>query len=135
MNRVFLGGTTNSNWRDELIPMLKVDYFNPIVPSWTYAAQVEEERQKKICRYHLYVITPKLSGLFSIAELIDSSNKIPTNTIFCFLESDEGSEFTEHQMHSLAAVSRLAVKNGARYLPDLSTVAKWLNTKSMGAYT
>jgi len=32
MNKVFLGGTCNeSTWRDELIPMLEIDYFNPVV--------------------------------------------------------------------------------------------------------
>lgn len=30
--KVFLGGTYNgSNWREKLIPNLKIDYFNPIV--------------------------------------------------------------------------------------------------------
>lgn len=33
---VFLGGTcNNSTWRDKLIPLLTVDYFNPIVNEWT----------------------------------------------------------------------------------------------------
>lgn len=30
--KFFLGGTTNNtNWRDKLIPKLKIDYFNPVV--------------------------------------------------------------------------------------------------------
>ena len=34
--KVFLGGTcNNSKWRDKLIPMLNIDYFNPVVDDWT----------------------------------------------------------------------------------------------------
>ena len=35
-NKVFLGGTcNNSTWREELIPQLKIDYYNPVVKDWT----------------------------------------------------------------------------------------------------
>ena len=34
--KVYLGGTcNNSNWRNKLITILKVDYFNPVVEDWT----------------------------------------------------------------------------------------------------
>lgn len=34
--KVFLGGTCNgSKWREELIPLLQVGYFNPVVDEWT----------------------------------------------------------------------------------------------------
>ena len=40
MVKVFLGGTTSSSkWREELIPLLKVDYFNPIVKHWSKEAK------------------------------------------------------------------------------------------------
>ena len=46
-NKVFLGGTCNeSTWRVELIPLLKIDYFNPVVEDWTPECQAEEERQE-----------------------------------------------------------------------------------------
>ena len=52
-NKVFLGGTCNeSTWRNELIPLLKIDYFNPVVEDWTPECQAEEERQKnEECNY------------------------------------------------------------------------------------
>ena len=35
MKKVFLGGTCNgSTWRNELIPKLTIDYFNPVVDNW-----------------------------------------------------------------------------------------------------
>lgn len=38
-----LGGTCNeSQWREELIPMLSIDYFNPVVPDWTQECMAEE---------------------------------------------------------------------------------------------
>ena len=36
--KVFLGGTCNeSKWRDDLIKLLKIDYFNPVVKDWNSA--------------------------------------------------------------------------------------------------
>jgi hypothetical protein len=33
---VFLGGTcAESKWREKLIPMLDIGYFNPVAPDWT----------------------------------------------------------------------------------------------------
>ena len=62
--KVFLGGTCNgSKWRDQLIPLLKIDYFNPVVKDWNEEAQAEEERQKAESDFCLYVITPKMTGM------------------------------------------------------------------------
>ena len=38
--KVFLGGTcAESKWREKLIPLLKCDYFNPVVDDWTPECQ------------------------------------------------------------------------------------------------
>ena len=56
MAKVFLGGTCNeSKWRDKLIPMLKIDYFNPVVDDWNEDAYQEELKQRKECDYCLYI--------------------------------------------------------------------------------
>ena len=45
MKKVFLGGTCNeSTWRDKLIKMLEIDYFNPVVDDWTEECYQEELR-------------------------------------------------------------------------------------------
>ena len=64
MNKVFLGGTCNdSTWRDELIPNIQVNYFNPVVDDWSGIAQAEEELEKREhCNIHLYVITSEMTG-------------------------------------------------------------------------
>ncbi len=126
--RVFLGGTCNeSTWRDILIPKLKIYYFNPVVKDWTEACMKEELIQRKECDYVLYVITPLMTGVYSIAELIDDSNKQPEKTIFCFLLSDYTEDFTAGQIKSLYAVSNMVIENGATFLKDLNQVAEYLN--------
>lgn len=108
--KIFLGGTcNNSTWRDELIPLLEVDYFNPVVEDWTPDCQKEEIRQKeKECDFHLYVITHQMRGVFSIAEAVDSVHNPDKFTILhvCPLGFDEA------QLKSLKAVIDLIVSRG-----------------------
>ena len=95
MIKVFLGGTCNeSKWREMLISRLKIDYFNPVVDDWTPECMEEELKQRKLCDYVLYVITPLMTGVYSIAEVIDDSNKQPEKTIFCYLPVDKEKFFS-----------------------------------------
>lgn len=127
--KVFLGGTCNdSRWREELIEKLKIDYFNPVVENWDRRAQAIELHERNICDFCLYVITPKMTGVYSIAELIDDSNKRPDKTIFCYLETDYPDRFSDGQMRSLDMVANMVQKNGAKYLKNLDQVASYLNT-------
>lgn len=124
MVKIFLGGTCNgSKWRDNLIPLLKeksIDYFNPVVNDWTEECQIEEERQKELCDFHLYVLTPKMTGVFSIAEVVDSSNKNPLGTIFVVLENDDGELFNKGQLMSLFAVKKMVKNNGGYVCNNLT---------------
>lgn len=128
MSRVYLGGTCNgSKWRDILIPKLNVSYFNPVVENWNDEARTREEKEKEEAVYHLFVITPEMVGVYSIAELIDSTNKSPKLTVFCILREFGGSRFSDKEWKSLMAVKSLAVKNGAISCEDLQEVATYLN--------
>lgn len=127
--KVFLGGTCGkSTWRDELIPKLKIDYFNPVVSNWTLECQEEELRQRIDCDYVLYVITPSMEGVYSIAEVVDDSNKRPEKTIFCVLPTDISGEFTKGQIKSLNAVKEMVKNNGAYVGIELADVALYLNS-------
>ncbi len=127
MKKVFLGGTANkSTWRADLIKKLKIDYFDPIVDDWTPECQKEEIRQRKACDFVLYVITPKMEGVYSIAELIQDSNLKPKVTVFCYLLED-GKEFSEHQIKSLNMVGKMVKDNGAHWFKSLDEVADFLN--------
>lgn len=132
--KVFLGGTCNeSTWREELKPMLSIEFFDPVVPDWNEAAATEEIKQRKECDFVLYVITPRMTGVYSIAEVVDDSNKRPNDTIFCLLENDkdEGTPitFSPAAMKSLHAVKSMVAKNGGTVLDSLQAVATYLNNK------
>lgn len=119
-NKLFLGGTcNNSTWRDKLISMLTCAYFNPVVPDWNEVAYQEELRQRQSCDYCLYVITPNMTGVYSIAEVVDDSNKRPEKTLFCVLDTDTNGEFNVAQMKSLIAVEKMVKNNGARVFNSL----------------
>ena len=141
--KVFLGGTCNeSKWRDKLIPMLKIDYFNPVVDDWNEECYQKELKEREICDYCLYVITPLMSGTYSIAEVIDDSNKRPIRTIFCVLHKDITKDyddtmisdismafiyFNKEQIRSLDRVGRMVKRNGGQYFTSLKEVADYLN--------
>jgi len=126
--KVFLGGTCNeSKWREKLIKLLKIDYYNPVVPDWTPECMAEEIKQRELCDYCLYVITPKMTGVYSIAEVVDDSNKKPKQTIFCVLKADEDKMFDVGQLKSLDSVGKMVVKNGGKYFTVLQQVADFFN--------
>ena len=127
--KVFLGGTCNhSTWRDELIEFLEMDFFNPVVKDWTHDCQAEELKQRENCHFCLYVITPKMTGVYSIAEVVDDSNKRPHKTLFAYLDKDGGDQFSTGQIKSLEAVCSMVRNNGGRTFKSLSDIADYLNS-------
>jgi len=128
MKKVYLGGTCNqSRWRDELIDMIDIDYYNPIVDNWTERCQEEEIRQQQLCDYLLYVITPEMTGVYSIAQVVDGSNKSPDKTLLCVMPGYHGLSFSESQLRSLKSVEKMVKNNGARVFDTLESVAAYLN--------
>lgn len=129
---VFLGGTTaqGTDWRDRLIKKLNVNYFNPIVDDWDDAAYKRELRKRKTCDFVLYVITPLMIGVYSIAEVVQDSNLRPEKTIFCVLNSDgpdKTVKWSKEQKKSLDAVKKMVEKNGATVLDSLKEISEFLN--------
>ena len=125
--KVFLGGTCEGrDWRSELIPNLECDYFNPVVEDWTEECYKKELEERKDSDFVLYVITPDIKGVYSIAEVVDDSNKQPTYTLFCILDIDK---FDPKMRQSLEAVKKMIIKNGSTVFDDLETCADFLNTE------
>lgn len=125
--KVFLGGTcNNSTWRKELIEKINIDYYNPVVPDWTPECQAEEIRQRETCDLVLYAITAQMTGVYSIAEVIDDSNKRPEKTVFCVL----GDGFDDRQLRSLEAVKKMVAENGGSVFGSLEDTASYLNNFS-----
>lgn len=126
--KVFLGGTCNeSDWRNRFILMLEIDYFNPVVSDWTPDCMKEELRQRQICDACIYVVTPKMTGVYSIAEVVDDSNKRPNKTVFVRLRTDGNERFDEGQWKSLSAVVQMVEQNGVAVFSDLKSAAIHLN--------
>ena len=126
--KVFLGGTVNGSiWREKLIPLLKIDYFDPVIKDreWTLVDQEKEMAEKKDCDFILYTITKEMLGFYSIAEVVDDSNKSPNKTIFCYL----GEGFSKHQLKSLQATAKLVEANGTKVFTSLEEIAEYLNSQ------
>jgi len=130
--RVFLGGTYSesaSEWRDEIMPMLDeagIEYFNPLVDDWNDEAQTRELQERATCDFCLYTITPKMTGVYSIAEVVDDSNKNPEGTVLVLLREHDGSRFSDKAWFSLRAVSALVKRNGAAVFYDLTHAVLYL---------
>ena len=112
----FLGGTcAETTWRDELMPLLdkeNIKYFNPVVKDWTPECQViEEDEKNNKCNVHLYVITPEMQGVYSIAEIINSCWQAvvygtTVNKVYFYI-LDPDNKFSKGQLKSLNATIRL----------------------------
>ena len=127
--KVFLGGTcAESKWRELIIPQLRCDYFNPVVEDWTPECQENEEREKKICNYHLYVITPKMQGVYSIAEAVNDSRSLSKGgCVFCVTKEDDDRDWTKAELKSLNATAKLIENNGGKICNSLDEVVSYLN--------
>lgn len=126
--RVFLGGTCNeTTWRDELIPMLQCDYFNPVVPDWNEAAQQNELKEREVCDVLLYVLTPAMTGVYSIAEIVEDSIMNATKTIVCLWGFPSTTARVDPKTHSVFAVMKMVQKYNVPVLTSLTDVADTIN--------
>lgn len=132
--KVFLGGTCNeSTWRNQMMIYLRdegVGYFNPVVDDWTEDCMAREIQERQTCSFCLYTITPKMTGVYSIAEVVDDSNKRPEKTILVLLRDDHGSRFTEGQWKSLKAVAKMVHENGGQVFDHLKSAAVYIGKVS-----
>lgn len=132
MISVFLGGTCNqSTWSDELLTMLdqdKVKAFNPVVDDWNEEAQINEDWHKANDDFCLYVLTPEMTGIYSIFEVADDSNKRPDRTIFCVLPERNGKTFSIGLQKNFLKIKKDLIRNGAKVCESLEEIAMFLNT-------
>jgi hypothetical protein len=128
---VFLGGTINSFWRNDLIPNLKCAFFNPVVPNWTPEHAVEENLKKSIAAINLFVITPEQLGMYSIAEmtyLAVKQKQTPQTTLIAFIEHG-AVQYTEDQRKSNQAIKELLADcSDTVFVDTLEEVASYLNS-------
>jgi hypothetical protein len=75
-----------------------------------------------------------MTGFYSIAEVVDDSNKRPEKTVLVIVENDTGSGFSKHQFKSLGSVGKMVENNGGKvfyveYIADLRDVTDYLNNR------
>jgi hypothetical protein len=130
---LFLGGTcAGSDWRNKLIPLLDTDkilYHNPVIVGreWTVEDGIKEKSFRDSADYKLYVLTPRMMGVFAIAELTNDSCKNPAKTLFMFQEKDGELLWGTHIKKSLEATAALLTNNGAKQFNTLEEIAAFLN--------
>jgi hypothetical protein len=132
---VFLGGTCNdSTWREKLIPLLKVAYFNPVISDWkekwTPKHAEAEDNAKQAAAFNLFVITPKQKGFYSLVEMTYCACNSPDkpNVMILFLEEDGDKKFDEARLKSNNQIRTLLDQyEGTEFFDSLADVAKFLN--------
>ena len=134
MYSVFLGGTCNgSTWRDELLPMLdstKIDAFNPVVDNWNEEAQKKEDFHKVNDDFTLYVLTPEMTGIYSIFEVAMDSCKRPGRVVCCILEERNGKTFEGQISKNMKKIKKDLLNNGTLVFNSLNEVANFFNSLS-----
>lgn len=110
INKVFLGGTVaSSNWRSELIPLLEIEYFNPVVKDWTEEFRLIEEVEKSTkCNVHLYRMDSNMKGLYSLVEIGVS---VMTPNVITILQVDP-TGFDDDRLDNFEAIINLVNENG-----------------------
>ena len=132
--KVFLGGTcTGHNWREQIIPKLHCDYFNPLVENWTEECRLIEEKEKKICDYHLYVINGFMTGVYSIAEIVDDAHTMDkSKLVVVFYYDSFVSKKKRHTnkklVHSLMATEKLLNKLGVNVYHQVADAICYINS-------
>jgi len=109
-----------------MLDKLGIEYFNPVVPEWDEQAQANELRERETADFVLYTLTPKMEGVYSIAEVVDDSNKRPDKTVFVLLSNDETVKWAPKAGNSMQAVKKLLQRNGVATFDSLEAAADYL---------
>ena len=124
--KVFLGRTCNGDdWRSDFISKLTCDYFNPVVDDWNEEAQQNEIYEREHADYVLYCLTSDMIGFYSIAEVVEDSNKRPDKTLFVVKDFDCFE--VHHQKSFISLIDNILKPNGVQCFYDLEEVARFLN--------
>lgn len=129
--KVFLGGTVNgSKWRNIVKERITIDYFDPVVDEWDDAAYERELSERRYCDYVLYVLTPKFTGFYAVAEAVDDSYQRPDRTIYCYLPEDDDEKMSPELVKDFNELGEIVLKNGGIWLSNLDEVISFLNSSS-----
>lgn len=126
-DKIYLGGSISTKWREKLIPLLKLQYFDPKTEDCDEVSKAIEDIEKRDkCNIHLYVITsgdidiPK-----NIAEATESTFNQEKSTIFAIIPQD----IEKKALESLKKAAAIIIRNGGFTLieNDIKKIANILN--------
>ena len=126
---VFLGGTCNgSDWRENLVklhdlPFLPID---PRVEYWERQHRLNEDELRENADYSIYVITPKMRGIYTFIQITEDACNRPNRTAFCILDEDDGETFLPRLKRNLTVSSQRWEELGATKLENLKDINDWL---------
>lgn len=124
---VFLGGTsTGPDWRKDLIGLLNVNYFNPLVEEWTEEDAKKENEAKANATMQAYCITPHAIGSYSVAELTSAAILNGERAVVLFMDTEDN-QFDEHQQKSNEQIKALVAKHEGKVVDSLEEMAKYIN--------
>lgn len=122
-NTIFLGGTcSGTNWRNYL-KSKKYNFYNPLEKNWNEKTFLEEVSQRKTAVYNLYVFTKDIKGYYSIASLIDDTNKCPDKTLLFIDKTD----MSEQMKINFKYIEKLALSNGVTIFNSYDEINVFLN--------
>ena len=78
-----------------------LDIFNPVVEDWNESARQKELKFKEDCNLQIYVLTPRIKGIYSIAEIMAAIHKSKDSLLIGFAE--DGQVFNEEMVYSIKA--------------------------------
>lgn len=129
---VFLGGTcAGEDYRRQIIPLLEIDYFNPVVDDWNQEAVEIENQAKQRCAYELYVFTPEQIGMYGYIEAVVSAfHRRPQEVVVVFRVGDASDAY----LRSVEASKKLLREKTEAYVADsLEEAATFLNRTQIGS--
>lgn len=128
MKTIFLAGSTGRghvDWRKQYYSLSDFNIFNPIVSVWTDLAKQREKEMRESADILLFTING--NNCYSIAELVDCSNKRPDATIGVF-DYAEIARNESINMASANAIRELAEQNGAKIFVTHAQCIEYLKT-------
>ncbi len=131
MRYLFLGGTcNNSRWRDEIIPHIDgfCTWCDPRTLVWNNRARELEEIERRKAEFCLFVFTPRMRGVYSIAQMTDESINRPKTSAFCILRSYDHSTFSNDSLQNLQQTAELWREFGSTELESLHVCIDWIRT-------
>ena len=124
--KIFLGGSTIKldNWRDNYIKELtNLDCFNPVVKNWSKEDQLIEKKHRENDDLLLFCLNGP--NLFSIAEVVDCSNKRNKETIL-IIDIDKIKKSKSARIKSMYAIGEMVENNGSKVFYNHKDCIKYL---------